>query len=194
MLFGANSKVSIEHRLHCCVCAVLLSVSQCWLADKLLFHRSPGSAPAPLPKGEGCKTQKRLCLTSSLLFVCMQLAEFTCTNTFAAWFLRIISSCQVTHHPHQRLMSATQVAEARCKHMPPQMAAYPWYNDKIADLQKQLRQAKRLNPRSAEAKMLGRQYRTQLQHARERYNQEEVLAKVTTVFRHLDNSFCKAFG
>lgn len=65
---------------------------------------------------------------------------------------------------------------------PPQMAAYPWYNARLADLQSQLRRAKRQNPRSPEVRKLQRQYQTQLRHARTRYSQQEIQQEVLALF------------
>jgi hypothetical protein len=65
---------------------------------------------------------------------------------------------------------------------PPQMAAYPWYNARLADLQSQLRRAKRQNPRSPEVRKLQRQYQTQLRHARTRHSQQEIQQEVLAFF------------
>ena len=65
---------------------------------------------------------------------------------------------------------------------PPQMAAYPWYNARLADLQSQLRRAKRQNPRSPEVRKLQRQYQTQLRHARTRHSQQEIQQEVLACF------------
>ncbi|DBB12250.1 TPA: hypothetical protein ACH3X3_006354 [Trebouxia sp. C0006] len=69
---------------------------------------------------------------------------------------------------------ADAAPQQRLGQTPPQMAAYPWYNARLADLQSQLRRAKRQNPRSPEVRKLQRQYQTQLRHARTRHNQQEV--------------------
>ena len=61
---------------------------------------------------------------------------------------------------------------------PPGMAAHPWFAGRCQELRAQLRQAKRLNPRSAEVKLLGRQYQTQMRHARTRHNQQEIQDQV----------------
>ncbi len=68
--------------------------------------------------------------------------------------------------------------QQRLGQTPPQMATYPWYNARLADLQSQLRRAKRQNPRSPEVRKLQRQYQTQLRHARTRHNQQEVQQEV----------------
>ena len=65
---------------------------------------------------------------------------------------------------------------------PPQMAAYPWYSARLADLQSQLRRAKRQNPRSPEVRKLQRQYQTQLRHARTRHSQQEIQQEVLALF------------
>ena len=64
----------------------------------------------------------------------------------------------------------------------PQMAAYPWYNARLAGLQSQLRRAKRQNPRSPEVRKLQRQYQTQLRHARTRHSQQEIQQEVLACF------------
>ncbi|KAA6422840.1 MAG: hypothetical protein FRX49_07375 [Trebouxia sp. A1-2] len=69
---------------------------------------------------------------------------------------------------------ADAAPQPRYGQTPPQMAAYPWYNARLADLQSQLRRAKRQNPRSPEVRKLQRQYQTQLRHARTRHSQQEI--------------------
>ena len=61
---------------------------------------------------------------------------------------------------------------------PPQLAAYPWYNERIADLKAQLRSAKRRDPQSPEVRKLQRQYQTQLRHARTSFSQQEAQQEV----------------